>query len=78
MDLALPILAGLGWTALALGSGWLLLILADVFLLPRWWPSRLFAPVCFLFSHTDEDMDEDEPEFGVCARCGTVFWPKGD
>jgi hypothetical protein len=71
------ILAGLGWSALALVAGWGLLILADVFLFPRWWPSRWFAPVCAVLRHTDEDMDEDEPGFGVCARCGTVFWPKG-
>lgn len=54
------------------------LILADLFLFPRWWPSRLFAPVCAAIGHTDEDTDEDEAGFGVCARCGTVFWPAGD
>jgi len=52
-------------------------LLADVFLLPRWTPSRLFRPVCAVLGHTDEDMDEDEQDVGVCQRCGGVFWPLG-
>jgi hypothetical protein len=53
------------------------LILADLFLLPGLWPSRLFAPICAALGHTDEDTDEDEAGFGVCQRCGQVFWPAG-
>jgi len=51
------------------------LILADVFVFPRWTPWRGFAPLCCLFGHTDDDMDEDEEDVGVCQRCGGVFWP---
>ena len=56
------------------------LIFADVFLFPRWTPWRGFSPVCWLFDHIDDDMDEDEDEedVGVCQRCGQVFWPAGD
>lgn len=78
MSLALHILAGFAWLILALVSGWVLLILLDVFVFPRWWPSKAFAPICGALGHTDEDTDEDEAGFGVCARCGVVIWDAGD
>lgn len=77
-DIATHIAIGFAALAVAAAAGFLLLVMLDKLIPPRWMPWRGFTPLCWLFGHDDEDMDEDEPEFGVCFRCGSVFWDAGD
>lgn len=73
MDLIFHLFLGFVALVVALAAGWMLLILLDVFVFPRWTPWRGFDPVCWLFGHIDDDADEDEDDCGLCQRCGAVW-----